>query len=148
MTSEQCNETASLYQPNVRVLSCPCTERLQLALRLAHPCAEEIEFTERCCPRLCIAVDGIEPRMLCERTRQRVSQPGRVPLVMLNKADYIVLLCQLDQLDVVSEDLNSRLCHKHMNTTFNSVTGDWVVCAYEYLSTSNQNKRLPTHCRA
>jgi hypothetical protein len=32
--------------PDVRVLSGPCAEGLQLALGLAHPCVEEVELAE------------------------------------------------------------------------------------------------------
>jgi len=46
--------------PNIRVFTRPRTEGLELALWLAHPCAEEVEFSQGLCTGLGIAVDRVK----------------------------------------------------------------------------------------
>jgi hypothetical protein len=48
------------YSPNIRVFTRPRTEGLELALGLAHPCAEEVEFPQGLCTGLSIAVDWVK----------------------------------------------------------------------------------------
>lgn len=48
------------HLPDIRVFARPCTERIKLGFRLAHPCAEEIEFSQCLRTGLGIAVDWVK----------------------------------------------------------------------------------------
>ena len=48
------------YLPNIRVFTGPCTKGLKLALGLAHPCVEKVEFSQGLCTGLGIAVDRVK----------------------------------------------------------------------------------------
>ena len=54
----------STHSPDVRVLACPGAEGLELALRLAHPCAEEVALAQTLRTRFGVAVDWVEAEQM------------------------------------------------------------------------------------
>ena len=53
---------------------------------------------------------------------------------MLDETYDTVFLGQLDEFNVMFEFLDSRLRHKDVNSSLNSIFGDGVVRAYEPMS--------------
>ena len=50
-----------------------------------------------------------------------------LPLVMFDEAHDVVLFGQLDELNVMLKFLDGWLRHKNVNTSLNSVFGDWIM---------------------
>jgi hypothetical protein len=60
--------------PDVRVLACPGSEGLQLALWLAHPGVEEIELAKFPRTYSCITVDRVVSEKMQDRNRYKVKK--------------------------------------------------------------------------
>lgn len=110
--------------PDVRVLTRPCAESFQLALRLAHPSTEEVALAKRHRFRFGVAVHRVES------------------LVMFYEADNIVLLRQLNELLMVLEQLDSGLRHKDVHATFNGILRNVVVSIWDQYQSRTFYKRL------
>jgi hypothetical protein len=93
-------------EPDVGVLASPGTESLQLAFGLTHPCTEEVEFAQSCCAGLGVAVDRVEANVIAMVSHSNFIQKTECsPLMVLDKANYIVFFGSVDQGIVVGKQL-------------------------------------------
>ena len=103
------------YLPDIRVLSSPSAECLKLALRLAHPRTEEIEFPETRGASFGVTINRVKAFMV------------------LDKAYDIVFLCGGYEGVMMRKQLCRRLGHQDMYSTFDCIEANRKVSVCKYL---------------